>query len=49
MYIAENGKYAFTVLEKKFNRRITMKRTEVMKKDPIALIRFYEKNLNISS
>jgi hypothetical protein len=46
MFLNENGKYGFAILEKKNNRRVTMKRREVIKRDPLALIRFYERALN---
>jgi hypothetical protein len=41
MFVGENGKYEFTALEKKLNRRVVLKRKEVLKKDPAALVRFY--------
>jgi hypothetical protein len=48
MLVGENGKYEFTVLEKKLNRRLVLKRKEVLKRDPAALVRFYEKYINAS-
>ena len=45
MFIGENGSFAFTVYEKKLNRRTIMRRREIIKKDPVALIRFYEKKV----
>ena len=47
MLVDENGKYVYSVLEKKINRRVNLKRKEVLKKDPVALVRFYEKFINI--
>jgi hypothetical protein len=47
MLVDENGKYVYSVLEKKINRRLNLKRKEVLKKDPVALVRFYEKFINI--
>jgi hypothetical protein len=47
MLVDENGKYVYSVLEKKMNRRVNLKRKEVLKKDPVALVRFYEKYINI--
>lgn len=46
MFISDNGKFEFTVYDKTCNRRSIMRRREVIKKDPLALIRFYEKNLS---
>jgi hypothetical protein len=45
--VDENGKYVYAVLEKKINRRVNLKKKEVLKRDPVALVRFYEKNMNI--
>ena len=47
MLVDDNGKYLYSVLEKKFNRRVNLKRKEVLKRDPVALVRFYEKFINI--
>lgn len=47
MYIAESGKYAFTVVDKKINQRITLRRRDVLKRDPKALIKYYEKLVSI--
>lgn len=47
MFQEENGKYGFAVVERKTNRRVTMRRRDVVRRDPVALIRFYEKAINV--
>jgi len=49
MCLNENGKYGFAVYERKNNRRVILRRRDIIKRDPMALVKFYERFLNATT